>query len=176
MSNSYILYAHALREAVASPSVKCTRGRLSWTRGSLPRVQHSGKSAWGISSRERRLPREPKIMHSEKAFPRAVLALGEELTPLVVAGAVYLFKKKSSPRAAAQALGEETLFPESCSPNTRERQPLPQEPLPRHSGKAPSSPWAKACALGEATLKILFFAFSFNQQSIYIYISQSKNQ
>ena len=169
-----------LREALASPSVKCTRGRLSCTRGSLPRVQHSGKTARGISSRERRLSREPKIIHSGMAFPRAVLALGEELTPLVVAGAVYLFffkknlprvqhsgKTPSSPRAAAQALGEDSLFPESCSPSTRGRQLLPREPLPRHSGKAPSSPRAKACALGKATLKILFFAFSFNQLYIY---------
>ena len=109
-----------LREAVASPSVKCSRGRPSCTRGSLPRVQHLGKSVRGISSPERRLPREPNTVHSGKAFPRAVLALGEELTPLVVAGAVYLFKKKekSSPSAT---LGEETLFLESCSRNTRGR-------------------------------------------------------
>ena len=124
-----------LREALASPSVKCTRGRLSCTRGSLPRVQHSGKTARCISSRERRLPREPKIIRSEKAFPRAVLTLGEELTPLVVAGAVYLFKKN--------------IFPE-C--NTRGRHPLPREPRSRHSGKRPSSPRATAQTLGEDSL------------------------
>jgi hypothetical protein len=136
-----------LQEAAASPSVKSTRGRPSCTRGSLPRVQHSGKSSRGISLRERRLPREPKIVYSGKASPRAVQALGEELTPLVAAGVIsFLFKKNlprvqhsgktpSSPRAAAQALGEDILFPESRSPGTRGRHPLPREPQPRHSGK-----------------------------------------
>ena len=90
-----------------------------------------GKGFPATSSRERRLPREPKTLHSGKAFPRAVLALGEELTPLVTSRRHFLlFLKKillrvqhsgkpSSPSAAAQALGEDTLFPECCSPYTR---------------------------------------------------------
>ena len=49
--------------------------------------------------------------------------------PLVVAGAVYLFKKKSSSSAT---LGEDTLFPESRSPGTRGRDPLPRELQPKH--------------------------------------------
>ena len=121
-------------------------------------------------------------MHSGKAFPRAVLALGEELTPLVASGAVCLFKKKSflsatlgkdtifpepkpwhsgktpsSPSDAAKALGEDVLFPESRCLNTRGRHPLPREPKTVHSGK----PFRKF---------FYFFAFPFNQQSIYIYI------
>ena len=73
----------SLREAVTFPSAKCTQGRPSYTRRSLPRVQHSAKSARGISLRKRRLSRETKIVHSGKAFPRAVLAFEKELTPLV---------------------------------------------------------------------------------------------
>jgi hypothetical protein len=59
----------------------CTRGKN--TRGSLPRVQHSGKSLRGCLSRGRGLPRVTKIVHSGKASPSAVLALGEDLTPSV---------------------------------------------------------------------------------------------
>ena len=112
-------------EAVASSSVKCTRGRPCCTRGSLPRVQHLGKTIRGISSRERRLPREPKIVHSGKAFLRAMLALGEELTPLVASRRHFLlfFKKNSSPSAT---LGEETLFPKRRSSDTRGSNPLPR--------------------------------------------------
>jgi hypothetical protein len=135
-------------EAVASSSVKCTRGRPCCTRGSLPRVQHLGKTIRGISSRERRLPREPKIVHSGKAFLRAMLALGEELTPLVASRRHFLLflkkilprvqhsgKKPSSPSAAAQTLGEVTLFPERCGSSTRGRNSLSRVHKPMPSGK-----------------------------------------
>jgi hypothetical protein len=95
----------ALQETPASPSVKCTRGRHKNTRGSLPRVQHSGKSLRGCLSRERALPRVPKIVHSGKTTPSAVLALGEELTPSVLSA--FGFWKSSSPSAT---LGEEFYF------------------------------------------------------------------
>jgi hypothetical protein len=72
----------------------------------------------------------PKIVHSGKASPSAVLALGEDLTPLADSRRRFLFfiffpecfsspsatlgedfclffKKPSSPSVAAQALGEE---------------------------------------------------------------------
>ena len=74
-------------------------------------------------------------------------------------------KKNSSPSAT---LGEETLFPESRSPGTRGRHPLPREPQPRHSGKTPSSLSAAAHTLGEATLKIFFLFFAFPCEYIYI--------
>ena len=61
-------------------------------------------------------------------------------------------KKPSSPSAAAQALGEETLFPECHRPDTWGRSPLPRAPQSRHSGKKPSSPSVAAHALGEETL------------------------
>jgi len=160
-------------ECPGYPSVKCTRGRPNCTRGSLPRVQHSGKSVRGISLRERRLPQEPKIVHSGKAFPKAVLTLGEQLTSLESSRRRFLlsffFLKKnlprvqhsektpSSPSAAAQTLGEDTLFPERSSLNTRGRHPLPRAPEPKHSGKKLSSPSATTHALGEATLEIFFF-------------------
>ena len=71
-----------LQELLDFPSAGYTRGRSSCTRGNLPRVQHSGKSLRLILPRERRLPRVSKIVHSGKALPSAVLALGEDLTPL----------------------------------------------------------------------------------------------
>jgi hypothetical protein len=74
-----------------------------------------------------------------------VLTLGEELTSLVDRWRRFLlpFFKKFFPRV--QHSGK-TLFPERRSQL-------------RHSGKKPSSPSAAAQALGEATLKILFFVF-----------------
>jgi hypothetical protein len=120
-------------------------------------VQYSGKSARDISSRERCIPQEPKIMHSRKAFPKAVLALEEELMPLVAAGAVLFIKKIFS----------------KC--NTRGRHPLPRAPQPRHSGKTPSSPSAAAHAHGEATLKFFFYFLLFHvSNKTYIYISETK--
>jgi hypothetical protein len=67
----------ALREMLASPSAKCTRGRRKNTRESLPRVQHSGKSLRECLPRERALPRVSKFVHSGKPSPSAVLALGK---------------------------------------------------------------------------------------------------
>jgi len=78
----YEIWCKTLQELLASPSASCTRGRPSCTRGSLPRVQHSGKSLRLIRSRWRRLPRVSKIVHSGKASPSAGLTLGEDLTPL----------------------------------------------------------------------------------------------
>jgi hypothetical protein len=88
-----------LQETAASPSAKCTRGRPQNTRGSLPRVQHSGKSFRGCPSRERGLPRVPKIVHSGKPSPSVVLALGEDFTPSVPSARFCFFK----------------LFPECCT-------------------------------------------------------------
>jgi hypothetical protein len=150
-------YHRSLREAVASPSGKCTRGRPSCTRRSLLRVQHSVKSARGIYLRLR-----AKNHAFGKGFPKVILALGEELTSWVAAGAVSLFKKNlprvqhsgktpSSSSVAAQALGKDTLFPERYSPSTRGRHPLPREPLPGHSRKTSSFPRAAAQALEEDT-------------------------
>jgi hypothetical protein len=50
---------NTLQGPPASPSA-------SSTRGSLPRVQHSGKIFRGSGSRGRALPRVPKIVHSGK--------------------------------------------------------------------------------------------------------------
>jgi hypothetical protein len=83
--------------------------------------KHSGKSLRGCLSRERGLPRVPKIVHSGKPSPSAILPLGDDLTP-------------SAPSPFF------LLFPE-C--NTRGRnflffsKPLPRVPMPRHSGKPP---------------------------------------
>jgi hypothetical protein len=44
-------------------------------------VQHSGKGFRGSGSRGRALPRVPKVVHLGKASPRAMVALGEDLTP-----------------------------------------------------------------------------------------------
>jgi len=85
-------------------------------------------------------------------------AVGEQTAPLTSLFFFKIFlprvqhsrKTPSSPSAAAQALGEETLFPERCNSDTRGRNPLPRAPQPRHSGKEPSSPSAAAQALGEA--------------------------
>jgi hypothetical protein len=129
----------ALQEPVASPSASCTQGRPSCTRRSLPRVQHSEKSLRLILSRGRRLPRVPKIMHSGKASPSVVSALGEDLTPsaddrcrflfLFSFPSVFLprvqhsgrflsfFKKTSSLSAASQTLGEEICFFKPSSPS-----------------------------------------------------------
>ena len=116
----------ALQELLASPSASCTWKRPSCTRGSLLRVQHSGKSLRLILPRERRLPRVSKIVHSGKALSSAVLALGEDLTPLADGRRRFLFFiffpecstqerflnffKYSLPSAAAQALGKEICF------------------------------------------------------------------
>jgi hypothetical protein len=54
------------RSCPPSPSVKCTRGRPQNTRGSLPRVQHSGKAYQRSRSRGRGLPRVPNLEHSGK--------------------------------------------------------------------------------------------------------------
>jgi hypothetical protein len=86
------------------PSAKCTRGRQKNTRGSLPRVQHSGKSFRGCLSRERGLP-VLKIAHSGKPTPSVTSTLGEELTPF--APSVFFSKKNSSISAT---LGEEICF------------------------------------------------------------------
>jgi hypothetical protein len=94
-----------LQETAASPSAKCTRGRGTNTRGSLPRVQHSGKSLRGCLSRGRGLPRVPKIVHSRKPPPSVILALGEALTPSVPSTPVFF--ETSSPSAT---LGEEFFF------------------------------------------------------------------
>jgi hypothetical protein len=65
-----ILPAHEmgppLWDTLPSPNAKYTRGRGKDTQGSLPRVQHSGKSLRECLSRERALPRVPKIVHSGK--------------------------------------------------------------------------------------------------------------
>jgi hypothetical protein len=91
-----------LQETAASPSAKCTRGRPQNTRASLPRVQHSGKSLRGCLSRERGLPRVPKIVHSGKPSPSVILPLGDDLTPSPSSPFFY-----SSPSAT---LGEEISF------------------------------------------------------------------
>jgi len=125
-SENVFLEVGALQELLDSPSASCTRGRPSCTRGSLPRVQHSGKSLRLILSRESRLPRVSKIVHSGKALPSAVLALGEDLTPLAAGRRRFFFIffpecntrerflnfffKYSLPSAAAQALGKEICF------------------------------------------------------------------
>jgi len=100
-----------------------------------------------------------------EGFPESRLALRDELTPLVSRRRRFLLslfkiflprvqhsgKTPSFPSAAAQALGEETLFPERRnsdtrgrnplpraprrSPGTRGRNPLPRVPQPKHSGK-----------------------------------------
>ena len=73
-----------------------------------------------------------------EGFPESRLALGEELRPLVSRRRRFLLslflknflpqvqhsgKTPSSPSAAAQALGEETLFPERRISDTRGRNP-----------------------------------------------------
>jgi hypothetical protein len=131
-----LLCASSLRETLASPSAKCTRGRGKNTRGSLPWVHHSGKSLRGCLSRGRGLPRVPKIVHLGKPSPSAVLALGEDLTPSVLS----VFFGKPLPRV--QHSGKKffihlILFPE-C--NTWGRiffflNPLTWVPHPKHSGK-----------------------------------------
>ena len=145
----------SLQQLMASPSASCTRGRPSCTRGSLPRVQHSGKSLRLILSRESRLPRVSKIVHSGKALPSAVLALGEDLTPL--AGGrrcfFFIFFPECNTRERFLKFFFKILFAECRSSGTRGRNLF-------FFYKNPSSPSATAQALGEATSKILFFCFS----------------
>jgi hypothetical protein len=137
------LHRPTLQETAASPSAKCTRGRPQNTRGSLPRVQHSGKSLRGCPSRERGLPRVPKIVHSGKPSPSAILPLGDDLTPLVPSPFFLLFPE-------CNTRGRNFLF-------------FILKPLPRvqHSGKKfifffkTSSPSAHAQALGEAPFVFL---------------------
>jgi hypothetical protein len=74
----------ALQEPPASLSASSTWGRAKNTRGSHPRVQHSGKSSRGSGSRGRALPRVSKIVNSGKTSASATVALGEDLTPSAV--------------------------------------------------------------------------------------------
>jgi hypothetical protein len=126
--------ANTLQEPPASPSASSTRGRAKNTRGSLPRVQHSGKSFRGSGSRGRALPRVPKTVHSGKTSPSATVALGEDLTPSTVF--FLLFPQCNTQGRNFFFLN---LFPE-C--NTRGRNSFffwkifPECQLPRHSGKA----------------------------------------
>jgi hypothetical protein len=125
-------------------------GRHRNTRGSLPRVQHSGKSFRGYLSRERGLPRVLKIVHSGKPSPSAVLALGKDLTPSVSSAFFlrkhlprvqhsvknfFFFYKNPLPRVLHSGkefdFFKKNLFPECPIPSTRGR----VVPLPRHSGK-----------------------------------------
>jgi hypothetical protein len=149
----------SLQESPASPSASGTRGRAKNTRGSLPRVQHSGKSFRESGSRGRGLPRVSKIVHSGKASPSATVALGEDLTPSVPSTFFY-----SSPSVA---LGEEIrFFLKNPLPRVqhsgkplflKKEKNLPRVPWRRHSGKPlflkkrkKSSPSALEAALGEA--------------------------
>jgi len=127
----------------------------------------------------------------EEGFPESrsdtrvtVDVVGEQSTPFP---SLFFFKKNllrvqhsgktpSSPRAAAQTLGEDTLFPERRSLNTWGRNPLPRALQPKHSGKKLSSPSATTHALREATLEISFFIFYFPCKQQSIYISQTTNQ
>jgi hypothetical protein len=126
--------ANTLQEPPASPSASSTRGRAKNTRGSLPRVQRSGKSFRGSGSRGRALPRVPKTVHSGKTSPSATVALGEDLTPSTVF--FLLFPQCNTQGRNFFFLN---LFPE-C--NTRGRNSFffwkifPECQLPRHSGKA----------------------------------------
>ena len=150
-----IAWLHALQELLASPSASCTRGRPSCTRGSLPRVQHSGKSLRLILSRESHLPRVSKIVHSGKALPSAVLALGEDLTPLAD-GQRHFFIFFPECNTWERFLNFFLiLFAECRSSGTRQRNlfflkkiPLSRVPQHRHSGKPP--------------LKFFFFVFCFS--------------
>jgi len=110
-------------------------------------------------------------VHSGKALPSAVLALGEDLTPLADGRRRFFFiffpecntrerflnffLKYSLPSAAAQALGKEICF----------------------FLKKTSLPSAAAQALGEATSKnsfFCFFLFHVNNKA-YIYITNHKS-
>jgi hypothetical protein len=91
-------------ETGCSPSAGCTRGRASCTRGSLPRVQLSGKRVRGRALRGSRLPRESRIAHSGKYSPRGMLALGEDFC--------FFLKTTGQPG---------TVGPSICSPLRRRR-------------------------------------------------------
>jgi hypothetical protein len=83
--------------ARSSPGARCTRG-------SLPRVQLSGKRVRGRVSRESRLPRYPKITHSGKTSREASKRSGKNFCSF--------FKKKSqNPALWPPPAGRPALWP-----------------------------------------------------------------
>jgi hypothetical protein len=99
--------------------------------------KHSGKSLRGRLSRERGLPRVPKIVHSGKVWRcrRRPNFLKKNVFPECNTRGRNLFKKKLFPECC-------TWGPRVLAQGTRGRiltgfykSPLPRVPLPRHSGK-----------------------------------------
>jgi hypothetical protein len=156
------------------------RPQAHHTTGGTETLATLGEELPGIplSSRERGLPRVPKIVHSGKPSPSAVLALGKDLTPSVSSGfflkkhlprvqhsvkKFFFFYKNPLPRVLHSGkkfdfFFKKILFPECPIPSTRGR----VVPLPRHSGKVFSS------RVNRSYIYICLFLFRENNK-LYIY-------
>ena len=120
------VHFYTLREAVASPSAKCTRERPSCTRRRVSEVYLYGKGVFSENRKlctQKRLSREP-CWHSEKSWHR-----------WWTDGAVSfsLFLKNFFPEC--NTLGRPSSPSAATSSDTRGRNPLPRAPRPKHSGK-----------------------------------------